>query len=250
MKFGGQPSKCAPHRTTSTALPKVKKGQPKNDLATPSTADSTTLWRLQGRKKLRSSGKVKVLLSKAMRFKLQQVMPKGLACQDRRIWKKVHLVSERPVDLSKVICGLCWTQDVHFCSCGAEVAETYNEEQLHSFVEFVSATKNPLKHAWDPEDQRELLQVLRCVCTQKMTAEGLFAIYCLAGLVGKADSVEALGECAARGCEESLRDAIFALHKERGAVFRGGQRPGMSLRRIAGAVHGLLKQLFHPPCSS
>ena len=61
----------------------------------------------------------------------------------------------------------------------------------------------------------------------------------MAGLLGRPESVRALGALAAAGSTEALEKEIQAMHEAGHPVFRGGQRPGLPIKRVAGAVQEL-----------
>ena len=163
------------------------------------------------------------------------------------MWRRVHTSREKPADLADVVCGLCWETDGDYCACGYGVAAHIVPAELSNFAEFYASHRNPLLRAWDPEDQRELLDAIRSVHASGASLESLFAVCCLAGLLGRPESVRALGAIAAAGSRETLAQKAQAMHEVGLHVFRGGQRPGLSHDRVAGAVHELRTHAVEVP---
>ena len=237
----GQPWQHSPVRHESGMLPAVVRSQRNKDTATPATADDSMLGRLKKRKQRGGPRPVKVRFTKAMRLKRLESIP-AQGKRDRLAWRRVHTPREKPENLGSVICGLCWEDDSHSCACGHDLCASYVPEELTNFVRFYASEKNPLLHAWDPEDQRELLDAIRAVHSHGASLASLFAVCALAGLLGQQDSVRALGPVAAAGNKEALEQAVASRHAAGLSVFRGGQRPGLSRLRVAGAVHELCAQ--------
>ena len=228
----GQPWQCSPGRQESATLPVVVDSQCNKDTATPSTADDTMLARLKKRKQRQSSCKVTVRDTTAMRLRRLDCEPEN-SKKTKHAWRRVHASRERPANLSKVICGLCWEEDRRFCACGHDLYASHVPQELTNFAAFFGSAKNPLWHAWDPQDQRELLDAIRAVHLPGASMESLFAVCCLAGLLGQPASVRALGPAAASGNKDALEQEVAARRAAGLPVFRGGQRPGLSVARVA-----------------
>ena len=117
------------------------------------------------------------------------------------MWNRVGQPMLKPPDLSPVLCGLCWATRPEYCPCGAEMVGSHDAQALHEFGSFVFAPKNPMLHTWDPEDQRELLAAMRVSCehprwqssSRQDQLRGLVALCSLAGVTGRATTVERAG---------------------------------------------------------
>ena len=81
------------------------------------------------------------------------------------------------------------------------MTETHDAKGLNEFGCFVLACKNPMLRTWDPEDQRELLAAITLACeharwtrgSKRNLLRGLAALCSLAGLTGRASTVERAG---------------------------------------------------------
>ena len=80
--------------------------------------------------------------------------------------------------------------------------------ELSNFEAFYTSSRNPCLRAWDPKDQRELLDAVRSIHAPGASLEILFAVCCLAGLLGRPDSVRALGALAAAGSTEAFEKEV------------------------------------------
>ena len=244
----GQPWQCSPARHESSRIPLVADKQRNKDTATPATGDQTMVSRLKKRKQ-RHRRLVIVRITKPMQMMRNNTMPVGASAKERFIWRRVHTPREKPADLADVICGLCWETNNHYCACGSGIAAHHVAAELSGFAEFCASDRNPILRLWDPEDQRLLLDAIRANYAPGASLDSLFAVCCLAGLAGRPESVRALGAVAASGSREALEQQVQAMCVAGKPVFRGGQRPGLSTERIAGAVHELCALAVEVPAA-
>ena len=154
----------------------------------------------------------------------------------------------RPPDLSHVLCGLCWATRPHYCPCGSEMVGSHNANALDEFASFVFAHKNPMLRMWDPEDQRELLAAMSVSCehprwkscSRQNLLRGLAALCSLAGLTGRASTVERAGAACVGMNWRDLQAEIVDMIDAGVPIYRGGQHPGaIPLSEIATAVEAI-----------
>ena len=187
-------------RRCTSLLPTVVSSETNKDLATPRTADVTMRSRLA--KRCQRGRKVIVLQNtEPMRALMEETVPDNATPYHRFIWKQVRQPVLKPPDLSHVLCGLCWATRPHICACGAKMAKTHDPTALNEFGRFVLGCKNPMLRTWDPEDQRELMAAMNLACkharwtrgSKRNFLRGLAALCSLAGLTGRATTVERAG---------------------------------------------------------
>ena len=228
----GQPWQLQPKRSRSSILPGIVDGQENKDLAIPSTGDRTQLHRMFKRLNRAECDRLIGRASKAMKMMLL-ANPKGLSKKDRHMFNRVH--APRPVEHLYIICGVCNEIDRHYCSCGYAIYQDADVKKLMSFVSFYRSPWNPVLRLWDPRDQRAILSSLRSVPCSSLTE--VFKLCILAGIVGRAESIRVLGPVVTTGTLTEIAIAIKKLKATRGGrVSRGGQRSGLSIKRIPGAV--------------
>ena len=169
-----------------------------------------------------------------MKAKAQRTLPNASSKSERFLWHCVRQPRLRPDDLTDVKCGLCWTTNAAYCPCGSELAASHDAEALAAFGSFTFAPQNPILKAWDPEDQRELLAVMRKACAEatwiswipEMMLRGVVSLCCLAGLTGRASTVGRAGAAAASLRWGDLKADVADIIAAELPVYRGGQHPG------------------------
>ena len=123
-------------RRYTTLLPTVVPAEACKDLATPRTADSTMRNRLKKRGQ-RERKSIALQMTQAMRARMQEKLPKNAAKKIRFIWNRVRKPMLKPLDLSSVLCGLCWATSCEYCLCGAEMVGSHDANALDEFGSFV-----------------------------------------------------------------------------------------------------------------
>ena len=236
-------------RRCTSLLPTVVSSEAKKDLATPRTADVTMRNRLSKRRQ-RGRKPIALQITEPMRALMEETVPDNASRYHRFIWKQVRKPVLRPPDLSHVVCGLCWATRCEYCACGAEMAETHDAKGLNEFGCFVLACKNPMLRTWDPEDQRELLAAMTLACeharwtrgSKRNLLRGLAALCSLAGLTGRASTVERAGVACVDMNWKDLQAEIQDMVNAGVPIYRGGQRPGaIPLTEIPTAVEAIDK---------
>ena len=111
--------------------------------------------------------------------------------------------------------------------------------ELRGFVTFTNSCTNPISNIWDPEDQKKLLASLRQVVVETWEIQTIWKVLILAGLLGRAASVEKLAHIVVGDTPMAMDNAMKFLKALGEAIFRGGQRPGLSLERVPDAVYEL-----------
>jgi hypothetical protein len=196
----------------------------------------------------RGTGKITLQMTRAMQAKATTTLPARVTKSERFLWNRMRQPFCRPADLTNVKCGLCWSTVAYYCPCGWELAAEHNVDQLVAFGAFAFAAKNPLLRAWDPEDQRQLLAAMRQSCdsaawvslspTQRL--QGVASLCCLAGLTGRASTVECAGAAAASMSWSELEDKVKGIVAAGLPVYRGGQHPGsISPAKVAETVRAI-----------
>ena len=236
-------------RRCTSLLPTVVSSETNKDLATPRTADVTMRSRLA--KRCQRGRKVIVLQNtEPMRALMEETVPDNATPYHRFIWKQVRQPVLKPPDLSHVLCGLCWATRPHICSCGATMAETHDPTALNEFGCFVLGCKNPMLRTWDPEDQRELMAAMNLACkharwtrgSKRNFLRGLAALCSLAGLTGRATTVERAGVACVEMNWKDLQAEIQDMVNAGMPIYRGGQRPGaIPLLEIPTAIKAIDK---------
>ena len=250
-------------RGCTALLPTVVAAEARKDLATPRTADSTMRHRLQKRAQRekkwialqktqkrgqREKNAIALQMTQAMRARLQEPLHANATRKSRFMWHRVRQPRLRPPDLSPVLCGLCWATKSEYCPCGAEMVGSHDAKALDEFGSFVYAPKNPMLRTWDPEDQRELLAAMKVTCehprskncSEQTLLRGLAALCCLAGLTGRASTVERAGAACIEMNWRDLQTVIVDMIDAGVPIYRGGQRPGaIPLPEIAKAVEAI-----------
>ena len=227
------PMNVTAKRRRTALLPMVVAAEAKKDLATPRTADSTMRHRLKKRG-VRERKSIALQMTQAMRARMQKALPDNAAKKMRFIWNRVQQPMPKPPDLSSVLCGLCWATCSEYCPCGAEMVGSHDASALDEFGSFVFAPKNPMLRMWDLEDQRLLLASLRVSCenprwkgfSKQNQLRGLAALCSLAGLTGRASTVERAGAACVSMNWRDLHAEIVDMIDAGMPIYRGGQHPG------------------------
>ena len=141
--------------------------------------------------------KMRVVQTLAMKARGRKSLGESASKKERFMWHKVRAHPHRPQDLSNVLCGLCWATCKDYCPCGWKLVATHDHAALDEFVQFARAPRNPMLRAWDPEDQRELLDQMRIAWSKGSRrhgdddneTRGLAALICLGGLTGRASTL-------------------------------------------------------------
>ena len=236
-------------RCENDLLPVKKKSQLLKDLATPATADKTMASRLKKRSQRAGATKpYEIQETMAMSLSLLDAAPLTADRKERWLHRQVHSPAVLPhtrEEWNDTVCGVCWATNRRLCPCGAKFVAGHDASELRAFGAFIMSQRNPCLRAWDPEDQRELLESMTTAISihldpqhsQAQRDHGIASLCALVALTGRAATIDRLGPLAINLSWQGLGAEIDRMKAAKVSIFRGGQRPGtIGVARLAAAV--------------
>jgi hypothetical protein len=215
--------------------------QPKKDIATPSLEVAGyrgTAYNRLAKRKSRSRGLLRIgfPMNDACRMKVSKKIP-----TDKRMkytYRIVHGV--HTLGCAGAACSVCLASEARFCWCGATLAKNCDTKKLTNFHTFVLSSRNPVQDFDDPQDQKEMQDIMKSTLTLALENRK-YAAYCrflyMAAMTNCPSTMTAIGKTIVTCSYARVVELVKQRADEAIPTYRGGQFAGaLTVKELGGGL--------------